>query len=134
MRVDDGSREMSEEEFTLIYRAFWKKLYCIGYGYVQEKYAAQELVKDVFVKLWMKRSEIEKVENIERYLLQCLQDDVYEYLAKSKCSGSTDRDKTAAVDDEKSFHPVKFDNSFSGMEPNMDTAKAIQQHLGLAKS
>jgi RNA polymerase sigma-70 factor (family 1) len=70
---------LSEEEFSGIYRAFWKKLYGISYNYVRDKTIAQELVQDVFVKLWVKRNEIKNVADTEAYLFTCLRNKIYDH-------------------------------------------------------
>lgn len=116
---------LSEEEFMQIYRTLWKNLYRIGYSYLQDKSATQELVKNVFVKLWLKRNEIEKLKSIESYLLQYLQEDIYEYLTKIKSSGGADPQKAGANDDEASILPVKFDIPFYEMEPDLNVANSI---------
>jgi RNA polymerase sigma-70 factor (family 1) len=74
-----GFEILSEEEFSEIYRAFWKKLYGMSYNYVRDKTVAQELVQDVFVKLWVKRSEIRQIEDAEAYLFTCLRNKIYDH-------------------------------------------------------
>jgi RNA polymerase sigma-70 factor (family 1) len=79
MWVKRGFEILSEEKFSEIYQAFWKKLYRVSYNYVHDKTIAQELVQDVFVKLWMKRNEITQIEDAEAYLFTCLRNKMYDY-------------------------------------------------------
>src|SRR5688500_16720639 len=79
MWVKRGFEILSEEEFSEIYRAFWQKLYGMSYNYVRDKTIAQELVQDVFVKLWMKRNEIRQIKDAEAYLLRCLKNKIYDH-------------------------------------------------------
>jgi RNA polymerase sigma-70 factor (family 1) len=76
---------LSEEKFAEIYRSFWKKLYSVGYNYLRDKTLAQELVQDVFVKLWVNRNEIKQVENTEAYLLRALRNKIYDYFDSEAC-------------------------------------------------
>lgn len=78
---------MSDEAFAEVYRAFWKTLYGRAYNYLRDKTTAQELVQDVFVKLWLKRKEITNVDDVEAYLFRCLRNKIYDHydrIASSK--------------------------------------------------
>ncbi len=74
-----GFEILSEKEFSRIYRSFWKKLYGVSYNYVRDKTLARELVQDVFVKLWLKRNQVNHVEDSEAYLLRCLRNRIYDH-------------------------------------------------------
>ena len=74
--------KLSEKEFKEIYSLFWKRLYGLGYNYLRDKTAAQELTQDVFIKLWLKRSELAHVRDLEAYLFKCMKYRVYEHFDK----------------------------------------------------
>ena len=76
---------LTEETFSELYQVLWKKLYCVGYSHVRDKTLAQELVQDVFVKLWLNRNDISKVENAEAYLLRALRNKVYDHFDSVTC-------------------------------------------------
>jgi RNA polymerase sigma-70 factor (family 1) len=57
-----------ENAFTQIYLDFSKKLIQFAISIVRSKEIAEELVEDVFVKLWSNRSRIEQIENLAVYL------------------------------------------------------------------
>lgn len=76
---------LSEEKFAEIYHAFWKKLYAVAYNMLRDKTLAQELVQDVFVKLWLNRSNIRQVENPEAYLHRALRNKIYDHLESVVC-------------------------------------------------
>jgi RNA polymerase sigma-70 factor (ECF subfamily) len=57
-----------ESAFTQLYLHFGKKLILFGVSLVRSKEIAEELVEDVFVKLWANRGGITKIENITVYL------------------------------------------------------------------
>jgi RNA polymerase sigma-70 factor (family 1) len=80
-----GFKVLSDEEFAEIYRAFWRKLYGMGYNYVRDKTIAQELVQDVFVKLWIKRKEVTQIEDVEAYLFRCLKNKIYDHFDSVAC-------------------------------------------------
>jgi RNA polymerase sigma-70 factor (family 1) len=79
MWVKRGFNVSSEAEFAKIYRAFWRKLYGMAYNLVRDKATAQELVQDVFVKLWFKKDELAHIADAEAYLFRCLRNKVYDH-------------------------------------------------------
>jgi RNA polymerase sigma-70 factor (ECF subfamily) len=57
-----------ENAFTQLYLHFGKKLILFGVSLVRSREIAEELVEDVFVKLWANRQHIAEIENITVYL------------------------------------------------------------------
>jgi RNA polymerase sigma-70 factor (ECF subfamily) len=57
-----------ESAFTQLYLHFGKKLNLFAVSLVRSKEIAEELVEDVFVKLWANRQQITGIENITVYL------------------------------------------------------------------
>ena len=57
-----------EGAFTQLYLHFGKKLILFGISLVRSKEIAEELVEDVFVKLWANRQTITSIDNITVYL------------------------------------------------------------------
>ena len=57
-----------ENAFTQLYLHFGKKLILFGVSLVRSREIAEELVEDVFVKLWANRQHITEIDNITVYL------------------------------------------------------------------
>ena len=57
-----------ETAFTQLYLHFGKKLIHFSLSLVRSKEIAEELVEDVFVKLWANRHHISEIENLTVYL------------------------------------------------------------------
>jgi RNA polymerase sigma-70 factor (family 1) len=72
------SEGMTDAEFEEIYDVFWGKLYALAYNYFRDKTTAQELVQDVFVHLWMKRSELGNINDLGAYLCRCMKNKIYD--------------------------------------------------------
>ena len=56
------------EAFTQLFKDFYKGLCVNAYRIVGELNDAEEVVQNVFVKIWEKRNELEHIDNIESYL------------------------------------------------------------------
>jgi RNA polymerase sigma-70 factor (family 1) len=67
-----GLQEMvaggNENAFTQLYLHFGKRLILFGVSLVRSREIAEELVEDVFVKLWANRQHITEIENLTVYL------------------------------------------------------------------
>jgi RNA polymerase sigma-70 factor (family 1) len=76
---------LSDAKFAEIYQTFWKKMYGVACNHLRDRGLAQELVQDVFVKLWFNRKEIKQVENTEAYLLRALRNKIYDHFDSVAC-------------------------------------------------
>lgn len=62
------SREDDEKAFKELFDAFYGRLVETALFYVDDSAVVQEIVSDVFIKMWNSRSKIEHIENIGAYL------------------------------------------------------------------
>src|SRR5580698_6598880 len=47
-----------EPAFTEIYNRYWERLVATGYYYTRTRQAAEEIVNDVLIGLWLRREEL----------------------------------------------------------------------------
>ncbi len=90
------------------YRELYTSLYSYLFGFaktiVQSRESAEEVVSDVFIKLWERRKELEKIENLKVYLYVATRNIAFNYLDKQK------RNSTNSIDDvESEFTSIDFD-------------------------
>jgi RNA polymerase sigma-70 factor (family 1) len=101
------SRYDDEQAFARLFRHLYDRLlhFCIRYVHIRE--AAEEIVSDVFVKLWNRRSELEKVENLQVYLFVAVKNhslnylEQYSHLRIVPLSGSDTADLRNSIDLER---------------------------------
>lgn len=79
-RVLEGDEEAFEELFKIMY----KGLCSLSYGILKSDEAAQEIVNDVFLKVWRKRNEIEIKGSVKSYLAVSVRNGSLDYLRKYK--------------------------------------------------
>lgn len=58
----------NEQAFEKIYNYYHKKLIAFSQNYTKSKELAEEIVEDVFVKLWSKRESFDQIKNLNVYL------------------------------------------------------------------
>lgn len=83
-RLVDFLREGRMSAFEEIYRRYWYKLYGIAYHQTGIREEAEELVQEVFLKLWSRRSEV-LIRHLGMYLTIAIKNQVYDYI-KSQIS------------------------------------------------
>ncbi|MCP2937248.1 hypothetical protein NK983_31605, partial [Salmonella enterica subsp. enterica serovar Typhimurium] len=53
--------------FEDLYRLFFARLFNFAMLYVHKKEIAEEIVNDIMVKIWNKREELNRIQNLETY-------------------------------------------------------------------
>jgi RNA polymerase sigma-70 factor (ECF subfamily) len=76
--------EGNEQAFRTIFDRYSDNLYGVAYNYTKSKETAQELVQDVFLKIWIKRAELARIENLENYLFISARNLIMNYFRSQK--------------------------------------------------
>jgi RNA polymerase sigma-70 factor (family 1) len=71
-----------QKAFGVLFQMFYKRLLGFAFQYVRTTEVAEEIVSDVFIKLWSKRSELSKIEHPEAYLFIAVKNGSLNYLEK----------------------------------------------------
>jgi DNA-directed RNA polymerase specialized sigma24 family protein len=66
-----------------LYLLMFEGLFQFSYSFVKSRQVAQELVSDVFIKLWQIRSQLNAIENLKAYLFGITKNLSLSYLAKA---------------------------------------------------
>lgn len=69
-----------QKSFNTLFQLYYKRLLNWGIGYVNNKQAAEEIVSDVFIKLWHNRAHLDNVEKPEVYLFTAVRNNALNYL------------------------------------------------------
>lgn len=79
-------RQMKEQDSQTAFRDFYnmtyERLFRIAYYYVKHEEWSQEIVLDVFMKLWMQRNTLLDVRNVEDYCFILVKNASLNYLEK----------------------------------------------------
>src|ERR1700759_5161779 len=73
-----------QHAYKLLFTALHPYLYPFARALVKAKEPAEEIVSDVFIKVWEKRKELQKVENLKIYLYVTTRHIALNYLDKQK--------------------------------------------------
>lgn len=73
----------NEEALTEIYERYWQHLIKIGYQFTTDRQAVEEIVNDVFLKLWSNPSRFQ-VRSLPAYLYTAMKYGIYKMILKTK--------------------------------------------------
>jgi RNA polymerase sigma-19 factor, ECF subfamily len=72
-----------ERAFTAIYERYWEKLFAIAYHYCKDKAIAEEVLQEIFVRLWDKRGAV-NIEDLGAYLATSVKFSVFKSLVRTR--------------------------------------------------
>lgn len=61
-------QEENEEAFAELYNRYWKRIYTMALSYTRSPEAAQDIVQDVFLKIWIKKENLLQVREFKPFL------------------------------------------------------------------
>jgi RNA polymerase sigma-70 factor (ECF subfamily) len=76
-------RSGSSESFEALFRAYYVRLCRFAYRLTGSRTIAEEVVQDVFVRLWELRSQLPQVDSINAYLYRAVRNQVINHLKRS---------------------------------------------------
>jgi len=74
----------NQESFRNFMEQFADELFFFAKGFIRNSEVAEEIVSDVFVKIWKNRTELNKIKNLKSYLFICVKNGCLSYLRKTK--------------------------------------------------
>jgi RNA polymerase sigma-70 factor (ECF subfamily) len=73
---------MDEKEFRQVYTLFYKRLYHFAFAMVRTRESAEEIVEDVFVRIWQQREGVPAIRNLRVYLYTATKNSALNYLSQ----------------------------------------------------
>lgn len=73
-----------QQAYKELFTSLYSYLYHFARTLVRAKEPAEEIVSDVFIKVWEKRRELKKIENLKVYLYVTTRNMAFNYLDKQK--------------------------------------------------
>jgi len=86
LRIASGD----QAAFQHIYTGFYKRLYQFALAIVKTRETAEEIVEDVFVRIWQKRQDISSIRNLRVYLYTATKNASLNYLSRKARASVTE--------------------------------------------
>jgi len=73
-----------QQAYKELFTSLYSYLYHFAFSFVKSKQPAEEILSDVFIKIWEKRSELGKIFNLKVYLYVATRNIALNYIEKQK--------------------------------------------------
>ncbi len=70
--IEEISVKSSQSSFNIFFHKYCTKLYTFAFQITSDKLISEEVVSDVFTKLWKNRRNLKEIDNIESYLYRAV--------------------------------------------------------------
>ena len=77
-------KEGNQLAFSIVYKTYAAQTFSLAFKYLLNKELAEDAVQNLFLKLWLKKEEIDETKPINRYLFTMLKYDLLNTLRDSK--------------------------------------------------
>ncbi|HRE51740.1 MAG TPA: RNA polymerase sigma-70 factor [Flavitalea sp.] len=127
MRISKGD----EAAFTLIFRQYQGKLYSVALDITHSSETAEEIIQDVFLKIWLRKKELIEVESFSGYLFIVMRNLALDWLVKQarrqKIFDQISSEKATAQPSAEAFLNQKEFNDL--LQKGMDQLPRQQQEV-----
>ena len=79
MQLIENFIQGDRSSFSIIYKKYWYKLFLIASRRLNDKDTSEELVQEIFVQLWEKRSTLQ-IQSLENYLVRSIKYAVIDHI------------------------------------------------------
>ncbi|MFD1630646.1 RNA polymerase sigma-70 factor [Pseudopedobacter beijingensis] len=117
----DRLQQGDESSFKEIYQANWKNLFNIAYQKTRDQEAAEEIVQNIFVDLWLNR-ETRKIDNLKAYLATSVRYKVINYIKNQLV-----REKYLSVKSVEGEEPESIESIYNLKELNKQIESCLAQ-------
>ncbi|UKJ07779.1 RNA polymerase sigma factor [Solitalea lacus] len=84
MSFVDSDYKQNKVAFKALFDLYAPKIYKFGYSYLKSTYDAEELVQEVFIRLWNQKASLDESKNIKAYVFKTAVNLIYDHLRKRK--------------------------------------------------
>lgn len=77
-----GLRSGEEDSFNELFKLYGPRIYRFGLAYLKNKSDAEELMQDVFMRIWEKRKNIDVSRNFKSYIYKIAVNSIYDLIRK----------------------------------------------------
>lgn len=84
--------------FDMLFGRYWEKMYRAAWARLNDEAAAQDIVQEIFIKLWQRRNSLEIQLSVEGYLLSAVRLSVISYFRSQKVSEQRMQDALSRVE------------------------------------
>src|SRR5882757_8058714 len=86
-----------EPVFRVLYERYWDKIYIIARHRLQDRTEAEEVVQDIFLRLWHRRFEMQLTKGFDNYFMAAAKFEVINRIARKARASAFEKDMALAL-------------------------------------
>ena len=120
----------NEASFRIFYDHFFPRLFRVAHFYLRNDENAEEVVLDIFIKIWNNRKKLPEIVNLDNYTFTMVKNHSLNFLKKNRIN----------IDELDEYHTSSLieylepEKLFLGKELAKKLEKAINGYIGFLKS
>ncbi|HEY4062358.1 MAG TPA: sigma-70 family RNA polymerase sigma factor [Puia sp.] len=91
-QIKGGFARGNPQAFTALYNEMYSPLFWFAYKFVENNEDAEDIIADVFYKLWQNSSELRDIENLPAYLRKMTRNACLNFLERNKLKAGIYKD------------------------------------------
>jgi RNA polymerase sigma-70 factor, ECF subfamily len=117
-------REGDERALEIVFRAHFAGMATFVERFVRSPDVAEELVQDIFLKIWTKRKQLTEIESLKTYLYRAARNQALNFLRRAKLERRWQEERGVAGEPATTF---AADDDASGQELSAAVQAAVDQ-------
>jgi len=117
-------KDNQEDAMIILYKSYWKVLYISAFKILQDKHACEDIIQELFIKIWNKRAELEIRSSIQSYLLAAVRYEVFRKIRESKNYEPIINDIIETVSDRSAYDILEYKELQARISGVIDTLPA----------
>lgn len=108
----------SKEAFRLLFDAYGSKIHAFALSFLKNEQEAEELLQDIFLKLWERRANLDTSKNIKSFLFKICVNQMYDFI-RHKNIEQAYRDYSLhnyPADEENTWDQVIYNDMLNNLE------------------
>lgn len=119
----NSTEEFIKEHFEIFFRGHYQALCSYAFKFLKEEESSEDIVQDVFIKVWQQRKDLIGTDQLKFYLFTAVRNNCLTHLKKNK------KNYLVELSDEDAFEEISIQLGDTGVnkDPKELIAKAMDQ-------
>jgi RNA polymerase sigma-70 factor (family 1) len=100
--------ENNQHAFGQLYMSYMPNLFQFAQSIIKNRELAEEIVSDVFIKIWQNREELVRIENFRLYLYKSVKNTSFNYLSRHFRKNTVSLDEMSLSISNLSYNPEQL--------------------------
>jgi RNA polymerase sigma-70 factor (ECF subfamily) len=120
-----------KEAFHELFERYARRIYLFALSYLKNEQDAEELVQDVFLKIWEKRESLDKSKNIKSFVFKVAVNTMYDFIRRKNIESAYNEFASAnfQTHPDSTWHQVIFDEMINNLDILVKQMPSEQQKI-----